>query len=54
MKECEEHRFGKWALCPYGGQFYGKESRSCMDCGASQVRSVQRINDPLPVLPDKP
>lgn len=46
MKECEEHNYGKWYLCPFGGQFYGKEARSCEECGASQVRAVQNA-DPV-------
>ena len=45
MKECEDHNYGKWNLAQFGTVYYGKEIRSCTECGASQVRSIQDLTE---------
>ncbi len=45
MKDCEEHRYGKWVFTPIqtANGAKCKEVRSCIECGKSQMRNVERV-----------
>ena len=43
---CETHRFAKWSFvqCDTSNGIKFKEVRSCVECGKSQIRSVDRVD----------
>jgi hypothetical protein len=50
MKECKEHRYGKWEMLVISDKI--GEKRSCTECGASEVRKipVAELQEPPPYV----
>ena len=44
MEDCDKHNYGKWAFLPLSSGKY-MEIRTCTECGTSQTRSVERVED---------